>query len=154
MWLTNKITSAILQLQSGKASPIDGKNTFKEVFAMLYESLNELEERNELYGVSPLSYVALGCARWLPAGNEKDKIKGKQTKNPIEDETKKCPIKEVFLWYTTALTRWKNLKKITGFPPSLMSCSTARDNWKKNSLKDAPAENLFRRRVIFVVSTI
>ncbi len=30
---------------------------------MLYESLNELEERNELYGVSPLSYVALGCAR-------------------------------------------------------------------------------------------
>ena len=30
---------------------------------MIYDSLNEMEERNEFYGVSPLSYVALGCAR-------------------------------------------------------------------------------------------
>ena len=28
---------------------------------MLYENLNEMEESNELYGVSPLSYVVLGC---------------------------------------------------------------------------------------------
>lgn len=30
---------------------------------MLYDKLNELEETNEIYGVSPLSYVVLDCAR-------------------------------------------------------------------------------------------
>ncbi len=30
---------------------------------MLYFELNEMEETNEYYGVSPLSYVALNCAR-------------------------------------------------------------------------------------------
>ena len=30
---------------------------------MIYDSLNEMEESNELYGVSPLSYVVLSCAR-------------------------------------------------------------------------------------------
>ena len=30
---------------------------------MLYDELNEMEEANEYYGVSPLSYVVLGCAR-------------------------------------------------------------------------------------------
>ena len=30
---------------------------------MVYDRLNEMEERNDYYGVSPLSYVALGCAR-------------------------------------------------------------------------------------------
>lgn len=29
----------------------------------IYENLNELEEKTENYGVSPLSYVALNCAR-------------------------------------------------------------------------------------------
>ena len=30
---------------------------------MIYDSLNEMEESNEIYGVSPLSYVVLDCAR-------------------------------------------------------------------------------------------
>ncbi len=30
---------------------------------MIYDSLNELDERVENYGVSLLSYVALNCAR-------------------------------------------------------------------------------------------
>ncbi len=30
---------------------------------MFYDYLNELEERNEIYGVSPLAYVTLSCAR-------------------------------------------------------------------------------------------
>ncbi len=30
---------------------------------LLYFELNEMEEYNESYGVSPLSYVALNCAR-------------------------------------------------------------------------------------------
>lgn len=30
---------------------------------MIYEELNELEVANELYGVSPLAYVVLDCAR-------------------------------------------------------------------------------------------
>lgn len=30
---------------------------------MIYERLASLEERNEFYGVSPLSYVVLDCAR-------------------------------------------------------------------------------------------
>lgn len=30
---------------------------------MLYEELSNLEEKNEIYGVSPLAYVVLGCAR-------------------------------------------------------------------------------------------
>ncbi len=30
---------------------------------MIYDLLNKMEETNEYYGVSPLSYVALNCAR-------------------------------------------------------------------------------------------
>lgn len=30
---------------------------------MLYYELNDLEESNGIYGVSPLSYVVLNCAR-------------------------------------------------------------------------------------------
>lgn len=30
---------------------------------MLYFELNELEDTNDIYGVSPLSYVVLDCAR-------------------------------------------------------------------------------------------
>ena len=114
MLLTNNITNAILQLQSGKGT---GWRTFKEVFyddhlrktwnfgrkfwggwspfvrrtqlrkiiftrraaeksnwqikkyfikevfKMLYFRLGQLEETNDLYGVSPLSYVVLNCAR-------------------------------------------------------------------------------------------
>lgn len=30
---------------------------------MIYERLSSLEEKNELFGVSPLSYVVLDCAR-------------------------------------------------------------------------------------------
>lgn len=30
---------------------------------MIYEGLTSLEEKNEFYGVSPLSYVVLDCAR-------------------------------------------------------------------------------------------
>lgn len=30
---------------------------------MIYDELNELDNNDELYGVSPLSYVALNCAR-------------------------------------------------------------------------------------------
>ncbi len=29
---------------------------------MVYDKLNELEEINEIYGVSPLAYVVLNCA--------------------------------------------------------------------------------------------
>ena len=29
----------------------------------IYDELNELEDTNENYGVSPLSYVVLDCAR-------------------------------------------------------------------------------------------
>ena len=35
----------------------------KEVFTMIYDELNEMEETNEYYGVSPLSYAVLNCAR-------------------------------------------------------------------------------------------
>lgn len=30
---------------------------------MLYFELNELEDTDDYYGVAPLSYVVLGCAR-------------------------------------------------------------------------------------------
>ena len=30
---------------------------------MLYDELNEIEEANGFYGVSPLAYVVLDCAR-------------------------------------------------------------------------------------------
>ncbi len=30
---------------------------------MIYDMLNELDEANENYGVSPLSYVVLDCAK-------------------------------------------------------------------------------------------
>lgn len=37
---------------------------YKEVLKMfIYENLNNLDNQNEELGVSPLSYVALNCAR-------------------------------------------------------------------------------------------
>ncbi len=30
---------------------------------MLYDDLGKIEEANDIYGVSPLSYVTLNCAR-------------------------------------------------------------------------------------------
>lgn len=30
---------------------------------MIYDRLTEMEEANDLYGVSPLAYVVLDCAR-------------------------------------------------------------------------------------------
>lgn len=39
------------------------KYFYKEVFTMIYDRLIELEEANDFYGVSPLSYVVLDCAK-------------------------------------------------------------------------------------------
>jgi hypothetical protein len=37
---------------------------FKEVYIMnMYEMLVDLEDRDNVVGVSPLSYVSLGCGR-------------------------------------------------------------------------------------------
>lgn len=40
------------------------KISFQGGFQMVYDKLNELEEINEIYGVSPLAYVVLNCAGW------------------------------------------------------------------------------------------
>lgn len=69
MLLTNKNISAILQLYLRERliyiyiERVIDENTFREVFTMIYEDLTELETSNELYGVSPLAYVVLDCAR-------------------------------------------------------------------------------------------
>lgn len=69
MLLTNKNISAILQLYLRERliyiyiERVIDENTFREVFTMIYEELTELEMSNELYGVSPLAYVVLDCAR-------------------------------------------------------------------------------------------
>lgn len=67
--MTNKNISAILQLYLRERliyiyiERVIDENTFREVFTMIYEDLTELETSNELYGVSPLAYVVLDCAR-------------------------------------------------------------------------------------------
>lgn len=60
MLLTNKYHNAILQLQLRKGTRL---TTFGEVLNMIYEILNELEEKNENYGISPLEYVVLECGK-------------------------------------------------------------------------------------------
>lgn len=60
MLLTNKINSAILQLQSRERTLVD---YLREVIKMIYEELNELDGRENCDGVSPLSYVVLDCGK-------------------------------------------------------------------------------------------
>lgn len=66
MLLTNNFFGDILRVQSEKGGGkalLAATKISKEVFAMIYDRLNEMEEKNEYYGISPLTYVVLDCAK-------------------------------------------------------------------------------------------